>query len=67
MTQLQEMYAEARARTRGHHAALRIVAAQTGLDGGTIERVLDRAADDRPPRPLQASHSNHKPKRTPRL
>ena len=44
MTDLQKMYAAARVgNKRGHHAALRHVAAQTGLDKDTVDRCLRRA------------------------
>lgn len=50
MTVLQEMYLAARVgNKRRHHAALRHVARQTGLDKDTVERCLRRArlADER--------------------
>jgi hypothetical protein len=44
MTDLQKMYLAARAgNKRGHHAALRHVAGQTGLDKDTVDRCLKRA------------------------
>jgi len=45
MTDLQKMYAAARVNDggRGHHAALRHVARQTGLDKDTVDRCLRRA------------------------
>jgi hypothetical protein len=44
MTDLQKMYLAARAgNKRGHHAALRHVAGQTGLDKDTVDRCLRRA------------------------
>jgi hypothetical protein len=44
MTELQKLYLAARANgQRGHHAALRAVAQQTGLDKDTIDRCLKRA------------------------
>lgn len=44
MTVLQEMYLAARAgNKRGHHAALRFIARQTGLDKDTVDRCLKRA------------------------
>lgn len=50
MTDLQKLYLQARAgNKRKHHAALRHVAAQTGLDKDTVARCLHRArrADER--------------------
>lgn len=56
MTDLQKLYRAARAgkkftppRPMGHHAALREVARQTGLDKDTVDRCLRRArrADQR--------------------
>lgn len=48
-TDLQRMYTKARVEGAGHHAALRALADQTGLDKGTIDRCLRRArrADER--------------------
>jgi hypothetical protein len=44
MTALQEMYLAARAgRQRGHHAALRHLERQTGIDAATLDRCLRRA------------------------
>lgn len=44
MTDLQKLYFEARAgNKRGHHAALRHVARQIGVDKDTVDRVLKRA------------------------
>lgn len=44
MTDLQKMYFAARAGgQRRHHAALRHLARQTGLDEATIDRCLKRA------------------------
>jgi hypothetical protein len=44
MTELQKMYAAARVGDkRGHHAALRHVSAETGLDKDTVDRCLRRA------------------------
>lgn len=44
MTELQKMYLAARAgNKRRHHAALREVARQTGLDKETVDRCLRRA------------------------
>jgi hypothetical protein len=44
MTDLQKMYLAARAgNKRGHHAALRKVARDTGLDKDTVDRCLRRA------------------------
>jgi IS30 family transposase len=44
MTDLQKLYAAARVgNKRGHHAALRHVARQTGLDKDTVDRCLKRA------------------------
>lgn len=50
MTDLQKLYLQARAgNRRRHHAALREVARQTGLDKDTVGRCLHRAqrADER--------------------
>lgn len=50
MTELQKLYLAARAgNKRRHHAALREVARQTGLDKDTVARCLQRArrADQR--------------------
>lgn len=50
MTDLQKMYLQERAAgQRGHYAALRRIARQTGIDEGTIDRCLKRArrADER--------------------
>lgn len=49
MTDLQLMYAQERLNGRGHHAALRAVAARTNLDKDTVDRCLRRArrADER--------------------
>lgn len=44
MTDLQKLYSGAR-KDRGHYAALREVARQTGLDPDTITRCLDRARE----------------------
>lgn len=44
MTELQKMYLQARAgNKRRHHAALRHLARQTGLDPETVGRCLQRA------------------------
>lgn len=44
MTELQKMYLTARAGSkRGHHAALRQIARQTGIDEATVDRCLKRA------------------------
>ena len=44
MTELQKMYAAARiGNKRGHHAALRHIARQTGIDPESIDRCLKRA------------------------
>jgi len=44
VTDLQKLYLAARAGSkRGHHAALRFIARQTGLDEATIDRCLKRA------------------------
>lgn len=44
MTDLQKLYFKARqGGQRGHHAALRYVARQTGLDKDTVDRCLKRA------------------------
>lgn len=43
-TDLQLKYAAARVgNKRGHHAALRHIARQTGIDEGTLDRCLKRA------------------------
>ncbi len=45
MTELQKRYTEARVNKRlGHHAALRELAGQTGIDPASIDRALKRAA-----------------------
>lgn len=47
MTDLQMHYAAARVGgKRGHHAALRHIARETGLDEATIDRCLKRARRD---------------------
>ena len=44
MTDLQKMYAAARVNgKRGHHAALRVIARETGIDEATVDRCLKRA------------------------
>lgn len=44
MTDLQKMYLVARAgNKRGHHAALRHISRQTGIDPASIDRALKRA------------------------
>lgn len=43
MSDLQNLYLEARENGRRHHAALRHMARQTGLDPETIDRCLKRA------------------------
>jgi IS30 family transposase len=44
VTDLQKLYLKARAGgKRGHHAALRHIARQVGLDEATIDRCLKRA------------------------
>jgi len=46
MTELQKLYFAARREGRKHHAALRAIARQTGLDKDTIDRCLKRARRD---------------------
>lgn len=43
MTDLEKMYQEARTGGRRHHAALRRMSRETGIDPGTIDRCLKRA------------------------
>lgn len=43
MTTLQGLYLKARTSGLRHYAALRAVAADTGLDEGTVDRCLRRA------------------------
>jgi IS30 family transposase len=43
MTELQKLYTAARVKGKKHHAALRAVASQTGLDKDTVDRCLRRA------------------------
>lgn len=43
MTELQKMYLAARTGKRGHHAALRAIARDTGIDEETVDRCLKRA------------------------
>lgn len=43
MTDLQLRYMRERVEGAGHHAALRNIAAQTGLDKDTVDRCLRRA------------------------
>lgn len=44
MTELQKMYLSARAgNKRGHHGALRHIAAKTGIDEASVDRALKRA------------------------
>jgi hypothetical protein len=44
MTELQKMYLEARVgNRRGHHGALRHIAAKTGIDEASVDRCLKRA------------------------
>ena len=45
MTELEKLYAAARVNHggMGHHAALRHVAAQTGIDAASVDRALKRA------------------------
>lgn len=44
MTELQKLYLSARAGgKRGHHGALRQIAADTGIDEATVDRCLKRA------------------------
>ena len=46
MTELQKQYFEARRDGLKHHAALRRIARQTGLDKDTVDRSLKRARRD---------------------
>ena len=46
MTELQKLYFEARRDGLKHHAALRSIARQTGLDKDTVDRSLKRARRD---------------------
>ena len=57
MTDLQKLYADAR-KERGHYAALRDVARQTGLDPDTITRCLDRARESAA---IEARRARRKP------
>ena len=43
LTELQKLYTKQRVEGRGHYAAIRAVARETGLDNGTVERSLKRA------------------------
>lgn len=43
MTDLQLMYAKHRLEGRGHYAAVRTIARDTGIDEGTVQRCLRRA------------------------
>lgn len=46
MTDLQKLYLSARkGGQRGHYAALRLVAGQTGIDPDSVGRALDRARE----------------------